>query len=822
MSYPYKQRIGVYLAIPVLLLLFHAKSFAQPEFPEPLILDVQTHEGDLVLSGTQELQLNNIHFIVSGNIIIRDRAKLLMRQSILEFSGHFSLLDSSYVKADTCILGGANASAGIDVAEAERMKGGILSADFHSWLEMNNCFSQTQFFMGKSTVRIKNSFLEQEPLGLVHAEGHCDVLIEDSRIGALHLEIPDETPIQIDSLLPGYLESWSIQEEISPQIPYQLVLKRTHLASNQKGYRGGMELGWNISLDAEKSDVRISNSVLNKIIIEFPQDEPAFFSDLRIRDAMTFDFNNIHISNTEVQTQWGFVMKGGYAEFINSEGLWISMMGGNADIIVHNSDVGEIDPFGYSGSLIFENSTWHSGYELWERTHINIRGTVRMLPTVPIFDSTSQMTRFYDLFVYSDEESAPFINMEMQLLKDGEVVWSGTTDMQGKVELSITYNKENSSDKWVLQTSDSTVFLNKSISIFDSNPLIINLEAIDGGIHYRNVIHVNNGADGFPNGTRMQPYPGIQEAIDNAGGSLIHVHPGTYNGSAEPGGANRTIGMMNYTSLLGSGPDSTIIKADIVAENARAASIRGFTLMGGVHSISSSIKLENNIISDSKTAVWGSNSHLELINNTIVKNRADAVFLHDSCSLILRNNIIVNNEGWGITGSEYAVSLIDYNNFWNNGGDYFEFFEPGTNDISEDPLFKNERDQNFRLEAGSPCIDRGDPNPVYNDHDGSSNDMGAFGGPGSFESGTSLPAFNPSYANGKIFPNPVTRVVSVHLPEGDLPATIDLYTIGGFLLNSIQMEGPLTEIDVAGYSPGVYLLSISSPYSSYTLKLVVY
>ena len=32
------------------------------------------------------------------------------------------------------------------------------------------------------------------------------------------------------------------------------------------------------------------------------------------------------------------------------------------------------------------------------------------------------------------------------------------------------------------------------------------------------------------------------------------------------------------------------------------------------------------------------------------------------------------------------------------------------------------------LGSGSPCIDAGNPDPIYNDHDGSRNDMGAYGG----------------------------------------------------------------------------------------------
>jgi len=43
----------------------------------------------------------------------------------------------------------------------------------------------------------------------------------------------------------------------------------------------------------------------------------------------------------------------------------------------------------------------------------------------------------------------------------------------------------------------------------------------------------------------------------------------------------------------------------------------------------------------------------------------------------------------------------------------------------EDPLFAGRPDKDFRLMEESPCIDAGDPNPLYNDPDGTVSDMGA-------------------------------------------------------------------------------------------------
>jgi hypothetical protein len=49
-----------------------------------------------------------------------------------------------------------------------------------------------------------------------------------------------------------------------------------------------------------------------------------------------------------------------------------------------------------------------------------------------------------------------------------------------------------------------------------------------------------------------------------------------------------------------------------------------------------------------------------------------------------------------------------------------------SNNISVDPLFV--ADQAPKLQAGSPCINAGTPDPLYNDRDGSQNDIGPAGG----------------------------------------------------------------------------------------------
>jgi hypothetical protein len=90
------------------------------------------------------------------------------------------------------------------------------------------------------------------------------------------------------------------------------------------------------------------------------------------------------------------------------------------------------------------------------------------------------------------------------------------------------------------------------------------------------------------------------------------------------------------------------------------------------------------------------------------------------------NNIVTNN-GIGIWGCDGI--WLDYNDVWNNVNIDYYLVNPGPNDISADPKFVNESQNDYHLRQNSPCIDAGNPMIFYNDIDTSRNDMGVYGGP---------------------------------------------------------------------------------------------
>ena len=194
---------------------------------------------------------------------------------------------------------------------------------------------------------------------------------------------------------------------------------------------------------------------------------------------------------------------------------------------------------------------------------------------------------------------------------------------------------------------------------------------------------------------------------------------------------------------------SPIISNNTISKN------RAARFGGGIFSYRAAPDIANNSIVENETSnsgggIFCGRDSSRITNNIIWKNKAKSgagISAERSfCAII--NDTITGNEaiyGGGIFFDGGSVKIIN-TILWGNRDDlYSKRFSPASRpdhsdigdgdfrgmngNISTDPLFIDPENGNFRLKLDSPCIDAGNSGPVYDDPDGSRNDMGAYGGP---------------------------------------------------------------------------------------------
>jgi hypothetical protein len=206
-------------------------------------------------------------------------------------------------------------------------------------------------------------------------------------------------------------------------------------------------------------------------------------------------------------------------------------------------------------------------------------------------------------------------------------------------------------------------------------------------------------------------YETIGDALDEAeDGQVILVKPGTYEEEVEFDSD------LNNVTLIGSGPDKTIIDAadEYAAVTLRGSGHRvsGFTIRGGSshgvyvpdgkHTVEYCLIIKNGDRGVYLSTMSG-RGRANIDHCTIADNEVSGIYsVNDDDETSISNSIIAFN-GRGIVTDKDEGGIKVTNSCVSNEDEDFDRVSAGTTNIADDPQFRDRDNGDYRLSKDSPC-----------------------------------------------------------------------------------------------------------------------
>ena len=178
------------------------------------------------------------------------------------------------------------------------------------------------------------------------------------------------------------------------------------------------------------------------------------------------------------------------------------------------------------------------------------------------------------------------------------------------------------------------------------------------------------------------------------------------------------ISASSFTGLIRGNEISECTAIGIRVESTHGGWLEGNRISGngvGLKLTGSAVGVVDNVIVENTLqGIYGEFDYVEwpegdfyysdFVGNTIAANQADGVYLYSTFPRVYSNVVVFN----GLAGLHtFGIPPLDLNDVYGNGTTDYDGLGPGATDIQEDPLFVDPATGDYRLDAGSPCIDAG-------------------------------------------------------------------------------------------------------------------
>ncbi|MCD6177512.1 MAG: right-handed parallel beta-helix repeat-containing protein [Candidatus Cloacimonetes bacterium] len=407
-------------------------------------------------------------------------------------------------------------------------------------------------------------------------------------------------------------------------------------------------------------------------------------------------------------------------------------------------------------------------------------------------------------FLYTEQGS---YDITLTITMDGE-----TSSITNEAYITVTDGSNISGHLSGFWLPENTYTITDDANIADGDQLVIS-EGCE--------INIENDAQLLVNGLL------VADALSSRGESIIFTSDSSWSGmrffDTQENNilANCEISNASISAILIEGDSKVDIVGCKIFDNTSTSIGAAFEVVGSDDVLISQNIIANNYSTNSTGGIKCNNSTIDITNNLIVNNSGSysAFILMNNSDIEFTNNTIANNESHGVNAyTSFILSsdpiiknciISENNSIFFSGGTVNVTYTcisggyEGTGNIDENPLFVapttgdgieyNGLAADWSLQPASLCIDAGDPDVMYNDVDGSRNDMGAYGGPNPYEleiTDSEENTINIIAINSiSVYPNPFnpTANIALSINENDIqhPISVEIFNIKGQLVKTI-------------------------------------
>jgi hypothetical protein len=458
-----------------------------------------SHEGDIILTGNDVLIIKDTTYTQTGNIFIRDNARLSIKNSTFIFNqryhDEFDIRvegNGTFEVQNSTMKTGILLNENYDIYVSDEASVSISNSDLVEGYLILGAGYISADYKGSTTVsKSKIHFLVIN----FSSFGKTTLSLSDSEVNVVALYFSDYQG-DFSDLRPGFFQYWTYK-----QGPFEITLENTNCGA------WNMHCGPNSHIVVRNSELfevgcqglstislKVIDSIIERPIIHgFYDGYSVQLSNLRaglhgqwsLQDHATGNgIPDIILENILITGGWTVSSFGANLSIDNSIMNCLRTYGNGqaqADDItsVSNSMIGLLMFYYSNATLAFDNTTIRD-VSVYLPSNSIIEGNITFTYDASVIywlDST--IKRIYPVYL-TDRNGEPTSFARLYLYsKNNDLIWSGLTSHEGRSSFEVEFNDDNYIDTWRLVIEYSGESINKEIKFLSSTPILATLSGLN-------------------------------------------------------------------------------------------------------------------------------------------------------------------------------------------------------------------------------------------------------------------------------------------------------------------------------------------------------